>query len=300
MSKSRKLIVICGPTASGKSDLAMNLAADYNGEIVIADSRQIYRRLDIGTSKPTPADRAKIPHHLIDICEPGIDFSAAQYKERAARSINDIQKRKRLPFMVGGTGLYIDSITKGLNIPAVPPDEKLRTELEKKTAPELLNSLQELDPEFADTVDKNNKRRLIRAIEVCKKTGRKFSQLRTKSPVPYDIIALAITWSRQQLYARIDKVIDKMIADGLRNEVTSLIESGVSVDWLKKIGLEYRFMSQIISGETSEAASIQRLKYASHQFAKRQLTWFRKDKKITWLEPDDALAKSRKIIGKNI
>ncbi len=294
----KKLVVICGPTSSGKSGLAMKLAPKFNGEIVIADSRQVYKQLDIGTAKPTPAEQKTVPHHLVDICEPGDDFSVGKYKKIATKAIAVVHRSGNLPFLVGGTGLYIDALTQGYEIPAVSPDSKLRSELEKKSLEQLYSEIKELDPLFATRVDRKNKRRLIRAIEVCQKTGRRFSDQRKKTKPPYDVVYLALDWPRAELYQRIDQTVDKMMAAGLKKEVSGLIDSGVSADWLLSIGLEYRYLTKIVTGDLAEADGIQQLKYASHQFAKRQLTWFRRNKKIHWLDPAQAVPEASGLLQK--
>jgi len=291
MSKP-KLIVICGPTSSGKSGLAMKLAPKFQGEIVIADSRQVYRHLDIGTSKPTRDEQKQVPHHLVDIREPSEVFTAGEYKKLAEQAIADIHGRGKLPFLVGGTGLYIDAVAGGLDIPDIPPDQKLRDELEKLETTELLEQLKELDPEFAAEVDTQNKRRLVRALEVIKKTGQKFSDQRKLQPVPYHVLYLAIDWPRDELYQRIDQVIDRMMDQGLIDEVKQLLDQGIPYERLQELGLEYRFISQAVTGKLDQAEAIQELKYKSHQFAKRQLSWFRRNKKIHWLKPAEVTKKA--------
>ena len=277
------LIVICGPTSSGKSSLAMKLAPLFRGEIIIADSRQVYRGLDIGTSKPTPEEQEQVPHHLVDIKNPDEVFSVGEYKKLATQAIKDIHGRDKLPFLVGGTGLYIDAVAGGLDIPPVPPDKKLRTKLEKLDTKELFNQLEELDPQFAQEVDEQNKRRLVRALEVIKKTGQKFSDQRKRKPVPYQVLYLAIAWPREKLYQRIDTTVDQMIDEGLIDEIKQLLARGISYERLQDLGLEYRYISQAVTGQLPQDEAFQQLKYKSHQFAKRQLSWFRQNKKIHWL-----------------
>ncbi len=296
MANKSKLIIICGPTSSGKSGLAMKLAPEFSGEIVIADSRQVYKDLTIGTSKPTKKDQQQAPHHLVDIVEPSKVFTVGQYKKIAEKAIADIHARNKLPFLVGGTALYIDSVARGLDIPEIEPDQKLRNKLEKQTETELFAKLEELDPEFAKQVDKQNKRRLVRAIEVCEKSGQKFSDLRKKKPVPYETLFLAIKWPREELYNRIDETVEDMIEQGLLDEVKGLLAAGLTYERLDNLGLEYRFASQIVAKKISEDEGVQKLKYASHQFAKRQLTWFRKYRDLHWLEPEEAETQARKIL----
>lgn len=296
----QNLIVIGGPTSSGKSGLAMKIAPKFKGEIIIADSRQIYAGLNIGTSKPTPEDQKLVPHHLVDIRQPEKQFSVGNYKKLATKVISEIHRRNKIPFLVGGTGLYIDSIVEGLGIPEVSPNQELRNELEKKSLKDLIAKLKKLDPEFAKQVDQQNRRRLIRALEVCRETGKKFSELRRKKEVPYDILYLAIDWPRKELYERIDDTIDEMIKNGLEEEISNLLEQGVSPQWLLNLGLEYRFITPLVQKKATRAEAVQKLKYASHQFAKRQLTWFRKNKKIRWLKPAEAESRTQELLIKKL
>lgn len=293
-----KIVVICGPTASGKSALALNLASRFSGEIIGADSRQVYRRLDIGTSKPTPEELALIPHHLIDVCPPEHEFSVGEYKKLARQAITAVLQRKKLPFLVGGSGLYLDAVAGGLAIPAIAANAKLRAKLETKSFAALYTQLRRLDSVLAKTIDRHNKRRLVRALEVCLATGKPFSTLRKKEASPYNSLWLAIAWPRLQLYQRIDRTIDRMMAQGLKKEVASLIKDGISSTRLLSLGLEYRFISEVVTGRLAEAAAVQKLKFASHQYAKRQLTWFKRNKAIHWLPPDSAESESRQLIEK--
>lgn len=297
MVKNNKLIVICGPTSSGKSALALSLAKKFKGEIVLADSRQVYRGLDIGTAKSSLAERKSVPHHLLDIINPGTDFSVAQYKKLAVAAIAAIHARDKIPFLEGGTGLYLDAITQGLAIPAIPPDPELRSRLESKTTTELLAQLQILDPAYAREVDPQNRRRLVRALEVCLKSGRPYSSERRQTKVPYEILYLAIRWPRAELYQRIDRQVDQIVSTGLKQEIKTLLTTGVSPDWLIKLGLEYKFLTPVVLNKAEEKTAVQKLKFASHQFAKRQLTWFRRNKKIRWLEPTKTIAAAEKFVS---
>jgi tRNA dimethylallyltransferase len=296
MEKNNKLIVVCGPTSSGKSALAFELAKKFRGEIVLADSRQVYRGLDIGTAKAGPTEQKLVPHHLINVVPPGDNFSVAGYKKLAVAAIADIHDRGNNPFLEGGTGLYLDAITQGLAIPAIPPDPKLRARLEKQSPAELLVQLRKLDPAYAQEVDAQNPRRLVRALEVCLKSGRPYSAARQKTKVPYEIIYLAVNWPRTSLYQRIDRQVDRMLAVGLKQEIAHLLTTGVSPAWLIKLGLEYKFITPVVLNKAEEKAAVQKLKFASHQFAKRQLTWFRRNKKIRWLKPATALPEATKQI----
>lgn len=300
MPPKQKIIVVCGPTSSGKSALALNLAQTFDGEIIGADSRQVYQQLDIGTSKPTAEELALVPHHLIDVCPPEHEFSVGEYQKLAKEAIAAIHHRKHLPFLVGGTGLYIDSVAGELVIPGISTDTKLRDKLQTESFADLFTRLKKLDPSLAKTIDRHNKRRLVRAVEVCLTTGKPFSALRKKRASEYDSLWLAIEWPRTELYQRIDRTIDRMIDQGLKLEVARLITSGVSSSRLYELGLEYRYLSEIIARRLSETDGIQKLKFASHQYAKRQLTWFKRNKKIHWLEPNRAESAASELVSKFI
>lgn len=274
------------------------MASRFDGEIIGADSRQVYRRLNIGTSKPTKEELGLIPHHLIDVCPPEHEFSVGEYKKLARQAIASVHQRKKIPFLVGGSGLYLDAVAGGLAIPEIPANAKLRAKLEAKSFAALYTQLRRLDPVLAKTIDRHNKRRLVRALEVCLATKKPFSSFRKKEISPYDALWLAITWPRPQLYQRIDRTIDRMMAQGLKKEVARLIQEGVSSTRLLNLGLEYRFISEVVTGRLTEAVAVQKLKFASHQYAKRQLTWFKRNKKIHWLPPDSAESESRQLIEK--
>jgi len=217
------LIAIVGPTAVGKSELALRLAEEFGGEIVSADSRQIYRGLDIGTAKPTAEERQRVPHHLLDVVNPDEVLTLAQYQELAYAAIDDILARGKVPFLVGGTGLYIKAVVEGWSIPRVPPNERLRAELYRLAeleGPEALHArLREVDPAAAARIDPRNVRRVIRALEVCLTAGRPISQLQARRPPPYRILRIGLTMPREELYRRIDERADRMIARGLVEEV---------------------------------------------------------------------------------
>ncbi len=291
-----KIVIICGPTASGKSALALNLAQVFYGEIIGADSRQVYQRLDIGTSKPTPEELRLVPHHLINVCDPEHKFSVGEYKKLAAAAIEKTTAKTHLPFLVGGTGLYLDAVAGELVIPEITADPKIRTELERKSYADLYSQLKKLDPALAESIDRHNKRRLVRAVEVCLITGKPFSQLRQKRRCPYDTLWLAIRWPRPELYRRIDLTIDRMVKQGLKREVARLITEGVSFTRLFELGLEYRYVGEIVAHRLSEADAVQKLKFASHQYAKRQLTWFKRNPKIHWLSPHTAAKEAENLI----
>ena len=279
------LVVVLGPTASGKSALGIELALHFNGEIVSADSRQVYRGLDIGTAKVSLAERALVPHHLLDLVEPQEVYSVSQFQHEAIDAIDAILARGHLPFLVGGSPHYIQTVVDHFAIPEVPPQLELRAQLEARSLPDLLQQLEMLDPQSLTTIDRNNPRRVIRALEVCLVTGQPFSQQRGVSDPLYRSLLLGIHWPRDILYQRIDARIDERMQQGLLQEVRSLLEQGISHERLDALGLEYRFASRLLRGEfASEAEMVQRLKYASHDFTRRQLSWFRRDKRILWLD----------------
>ncbi len=282
------LVVILGPTASGKSALGIALAQHFNGEIVSADSRQVYRGMDIGTAKVTPAEQALVPHHLLDIADPQNMYTVAQFQHDAIAAINDILARGRQPFLVGGSAHYIQAVVDNLDIPHVPPHPELRMELEARPLAELLAQLEELDPQSAATIDRNNPRRIQRALEVCIVTGKPFSDQRGMNNALYNSLLLGIQWPRDVLYKRIDTRIDERMQQGLVQEVETLLANGLGHERLEAMGLEYRFVSRWLRREfTNEADMTQRLKYATHDFVRRQLTWFRKDQRILWIEGGD-------------
>jgi len=280
------IVVILGPTASGKSSLGIHLAKKWNGEIVSTDSRQLYKGLDIGTAKVTKKEQREVPHHLLDVSSPGKMMNIAKYKRLADGTICDIWKRKKIPFLVGGSALYINSVIYNYAIPTVGTT-KTRKELEQKSIKQLLTLLKRKDPITYTRIDYANKRRIVRALEVCLATGKKFSDFQKRGEKKYDVLLLGISLPREELYCQIDRRIDERMKKGMIAEVKKLIKSGVSKKWLKSLGLEYRFVTEYLEGTKTKNAYIemvQRLKYASHDFARRQLTWFKRDNAIHWIE----------------
>jgi tRNA dimethylallyltransferase len=281
-----RIIAIVGPTATGKSALAIELA--LGGEIVSADSRQVYRYMDIGTAKPSREDRAKVPHYLIDIIDPDADFTLATYQEAAFKAIADIQHRGKLVFLVGGSGLYVRAVTGGLSIPKVAPDLELRRKLEERAAQEgqqtLYSELQKIDPQAAEKIDPRNVRRVIRALEVCITAGVPFSQLKQSLP-EMPVLTIGLTTERADLYKRIDSRVDGMIERGLVDEVKRLLDRGYSPALPAMSGLGYKQIVAHLKGETALDEAIQRIKYETHRFARNQYAWFRpKDECIHWFD----------------
>jgi tRNA dimethylallyltransferase len=281
------LVAIVGPTAAGKSSLALELCQNLNGEIISADSRQVYCYMDIGTAKPSKEEQAIVPHHLIDVVNPDEDFSLALYQSKALEAINDIQRRKKTAFLVGGSGLYVWALLEGWRIPPVPPDITLRRELEARAKIEggekLYNELKETDPAAAERIDPRNVRRVIRALEVSLR-GTPFSQLQVKHPF-VDYVIIGLTTDRANLYRRIDDRVDNMIKRGLVAEVEHLVARGYGFDLPSMSGLGYKQIGLYLQGKTDLPTAIQQIKFDTHSFARHQYNWFRlKDKRINWFE----------------
>ncbi len=299
-----KLLVIVGPTASGKTDLAIAIAKKFNGEVICVDSRTVYRGMDIGTAKSVGEKRMigswsigdvplmveEVPHWGIDLVEPDQEYSIADFKVYAEKKIAEIVARGTLPILVGGTGLWIDAIVDNLVLPEVAPDPGLRTELEQQSTEELFNKFEALDPAGALEIDAFNKRRLIRALEVTIKSGQPFSQMKSKGPAKYDAVKLGIEVDREELRARIDARVDVMIANGLVDEVRHLKEQ-YDLDIPAMSGIGYRQLCFFLNGKANLEAAIADIKKDTWQFAKHQMTWFKRDQRIHWITSvDEAIA----------
>jgi tRNA dimethylallyltransferase len=284
-----KLIVILGPTSSGKTDLSIKLAKKFNGEVVSADSRQVYKGMDIGAGKITKKEMQGIPHHLLDVASPKTRFSVAQYQKLALKKIKNIQNlpaqagKNKLPFLVGGTGFYIQSIVDGIIIPEVKPDWKLRTKLEKKSPPVLYKMLTRLDPERASNIDKNNPRRLIRALEIVLKSKRPIPPLTPQKP-RFKALFLGVKKDQKKLKKLIKKRLLKRLKSGMIEEIKKLHHSGVSWKRLEEFGLEYRFVAQYLQKKLTYQGMIDNIQKESEHYAKRQMTWFKRDKRIHWIK----------------
>src|SRR5579863_8759678 len=287
-TKLPPLVVVLGPTASGKSTLGIELARRFHGEIVSADSRQLYRGLDIGTAKVTLSEQALARHHLLDMADPREVYTVARFQQEAIAAINAILARGSLPLLVGGSPHYIQAVVDHLQIPHIPPQPELRARLAARPLSELLSQLEELDPQSASSIDHSNARRVIRALEVCLLSGKPFSQQRGRADPLYRPLLLGIAWPRELLYARIDARVEERMRQGMVEEVRDLLAQGISHERLDSLGLEYRYISRLLRGEfASEAEMAQRLKYAIHDFTRRQLSWFRRDERIVWLNGMD-------------
>lgn len=288
-----QLVAIVGPTAIGKSKLAIRLAQTFDGEIVSADSRQVYRYMDIGTAKPSPEERALVPHHLIDVVDPDEDFTLAVYQDMAHQAIEAIQRRGKRALLVGGSGLYVQAVVGGWRIPRVAPDPELRHNLEERAAREgymaLYEELKQVDPAAAKRIDPRNTRRLIRALEVCRISGMPFSQLQRSSP-SFRTLVVGLTTERADLYQRIDSRVDGMIERGLVQETEGLINRGYSLDLPSMSGIGYKQIGLYLQGQIDLPQVVQQIKFETHRFARHQYAWFRpKDERIHWFDIRDKI-----------
>lgn len=286
------LVIILGPTGVGKTRLAIALAQQFNGEIIGADSRQVYRYMDIGTAKPSAAQQTQIRYHLIDLADPDCPLSLADYQDQAGQAIQSLRERGKLPFLVGGTGQYISAIEEGWSIPRVPPDFKLRAELEayaaSHSAPALHERLRQVDAISADRIHPNNVRRVIRALEVHILTGQAISKLQEKRPPPYRIITIGLRIDRARLYRRVDRRVDDMIAAGFVQEVQGLLDMGYHRHLPAMTGLGYREMVEHLLNGAPLDEAIQKTKFRTHEFIRRQDVWFRgHDNGIIWHNVDE-------------
>lgn len=288
-----RLLVLLGPTAVGKTNLSLQLAERWNGEIISGDSMQVYRGMDIGTAKATPEERALVPHHLIDILDPDDPFSVAEFQQRAARLIAEIDGRGKLPMLVGGTGLYIESLCYGFEFVDAESDETFRRELNEYAeayGDEALHKrLSEADPATAERLHPNDRRRIIRALEVHKMTGKPLSQhlAGQKKESPYECCFIGLTMDRDKLYRRIEQRIDAMLEAGLVEEVRRLLRAGYTRDLVSMQGLGYKEIAAYVEGELSLEEATVLLKKSTRHFAKRQLSWFRHMPDIHWIDMTD-------------
>ena len=285
MEQKMKLIVILGPTASGKSDLAVEIARRVSGEVISADSRQVYRGLDIGTGKITKKEMNGVPHHLLDVANLKRTMSVVQYESLATCAIKDIFKRGKVPIICGGTGLYIDAVLTTASFPEVPPNIALRRKLEKLSVDKLFKQLQKLDPVRAKTIDARNPRRLVRAIEIAGKLG----SVPVRPPIleRYNALYIGLTLPQEKLSERIHVRLLARMRRGMVAEAKRLHAQGLSWKRMESLGLEYRFLAQFLQNKISKGEMIELLNIAIRQYAKRQMVWFKRNKNIKWVSPKE-------------
>jgi tRNA dimethylallyltransferase len=298
MQPNIPLILIVGPTAVGKTELAIQLAENLNGEIISADSRLFYRGMNIGTAKPSPEEMAGVPHYLIDIVNPDDTLSLAVFQQKAKDIITDIHSRRKLPFLVGGTGQYIRAVTQGWTPPEVTQNDRLRAELERIALPSergkewLHDKLHFLDPDAAEKIDARNVRRTVRALEVILTTGRKFSEQRGQAASPYQLITIGLTRPREELYQRVDERIDLMFENGLVNEVQELLSKGYSPTLPSMSAIGYRECVNVVKGMLTVDQAKMEMRRLTRIFVRRQANWFKEsDPDIMWFKINDKVGK---------
>ena len=284
-----ELLAIVGPTATGKTALAVRLAEHFGGEIINADSRQVYRGMDIGTAEPTPEERARVRHWLVDVVNPDEAFSLGRFLDLAHEALDDCWSRGVLPVLAGGTGQYVWALIEGWQVPRVAPDPALRAELEALAAREgpapLLAELDRVDPAYAERVDRSNLRRVVRALEVYRRTGQPISACQTRQPLDCEVTVIGLACPRDELYRRIDARVDAMIAAGLVDEVRGLIERSYGCTLPSMSGIGYRQVCQHLGGGLSLEEAVERIKTETHRLARMQHAWFRPDDaRIAWLD----------------
>jgi tRNA dimethylallyltransferase len=279
-----KVLLVVGPTASGKTSLSIKLAQKYNGEVISADSRQVYRGLDLGTGKVTPEEMQGVPHHLLDIADPSDVYTAHDFVRDGSNAIENIIARKKLPIIAGGTFLYMDALMGKISLPHVAPNESLRTKLEALDTNALYAILHAQDPHYAETIDRHNARRLIRAIEIVEALG----SMPQRSPESrYTSLTLGIMIDRETLTRHIHDRLFSRLEKGMLDEVKHLIEHGVSYARLETLGIEYKYISHYLQGSINYEMMCEEIELKSLQFAKRQMTWLKRDKSIVWIDPQN-------------
>lgn len=290
MSETAALVVLVGPTAVGKTELSLRLCELLGGEVVSADSRQIYREMDIGTAKATPAEQARVPHHLLDLRAPDQVLTLAEYQQLAYAAIDDIHRRGRVPFLVGGSALYVRAVVAGLRIPEVPPNPQLRALLEDELAHSglapLTARLQQLDPATAAQIDLRNPRRVLRALEIVLITGQPKVALEGAEPPPYRILQLALTRERGALHRRIDARVEQMVTEGLVEETKRLLAAGYAPTLPAMTSLGYREIIAYLHDNMTLSQAVARIQIETHRFVRHQMTWFRKLPGLHWFDLD--------------
>lgn len=287
-----KSLILLGPTAVGKSKIAVELAKELNGEIISADSMQVYRGMDIGTAKPTPEERQGIPHHLIDIRNPDEEWTVSDFINECEQRINELENKGKIPLLVGGTGLYLWALIEGFSFPITPADKELRARLEKEQLSTLYSRLSTIDPEAAGKIHPNDKKRIIRALEVYELTGKPISKLQEHRTPSTDhrtqeYILIGLDLPRAELYSRIDQRVDSMIEKGLIDEVKGLLAKGYSKDFSSFQALGYKEVVEHLDGKWTKEQMIEELKKRTRNFARRQMTWFRRFKDVKWFNPKE-------------
>lgn len=289
-----KVIVIVGPTASGKTDVSIELAKKINGEIISADSMQIYKYMNIGTAKPTKEEMQGIKHYMLDVVEPDETFNVSKYKKMAEDAIEEIFSKGKTPIIVGGTGLYINTLVNGIEFLEVEGDAKYRETLVKKGLEEgaevLHNELKKVDPESAEVIDANNIRRVARALEIYKTTGKTKTQLdlESRKEVKFDYLMFGLDWEREVLYSRINQRVDIMVKSGLIEEVKWLMKN-YKISSTAMQGIDYKEVIEYLNGDITFEEMVEKLKIETRHYAKRQLTWFRRDSRIKWVTKENAV-----------
>lgn len=302
MSKLPKVIFIVGQTASGKTALAIELAKNFNGAIVNADSRQVYKKMNVVTAKPKRDVKSLkseylvegITHYLVDVCDPGKSFSLSDFKKQAMKDIQTILKDGKLPIVVGGTGLYIWSLVDNLDIPTVAPNKKLRDSLEEKSLEDLVKLLKNVDPQAVQKVDLKNKRRVLRALEVSLSSGESFAKQSTKSDLIYDSLQIGLRWERAEIFKRIEDRVDQQIKEGAVEEAEKLLKDYPhTLSSLSSIG--YKQIGAFLEGKCTLEEAIKQFKIDTRHYAKRQETWFKRDERIKWIQKNDVITATELI-----
>ena len=298
MSQKEKIVVVVGPTASGKTDLAITIAEQFTGEVISADSRQVYRGLDVGTAKVTVEEMRGVPHHLIDVADVTEVFTVTDFKAQTEATITDITNRSKLPIIAGGTFFYVDALLGKTGTAAVPPNPELRADLEQESTPGLFAKLQTLDPNRAAAIDEHNPRRLIRAIEIATALGT--VPKATTGDLPYETLIIGIDVDREELRARIEARAPQWLKDGLVEEICGLLETGVTRERLHEIGFEYQVGLELVDSQITEEEFLVKIVQKNWQYAKRQLTWLKRDPDIEWYardQTDDVLNRVQQFLG---
>jgi len=288
----QKILVIVGPTASGKTSLSIKLAKKFDGEIISADSRQVYHGLDLGTGKVTEEEMDGVPHHLLDVADPQKQYAVTDFVRDGRKAIKDILARGKLPIIVGGTFFYVDALLGRISTPEVPPNEKLRKELETQSEDALIARLSLRDASRLREIDTKNKRRLIRAIEVAEALGK---VPKTKTEELYDTLTLGTAVNRGILHENIHARLMARMEEGMIEEVKDLHENGLSYERMEELGLEYRYIARYLRGELTKEAMLKELETKIRQYAKRQMTWLKRDKEIVWVDKED-LEQTEKLV----